>query len=102
MLAALFGIEIARENNFQSVYLELDSKLDATEILKGSATFCSWGCIIADICSILGECEGYSVSYVPKGLNCFAHNLAKLADELDVIKLWWRELPPNFCNHDVL
>ena len=43
------------------------------------------------------------VSYIPRGLNSFAHNLTKLANELNVIKLWWRELPPNFfCNPDVL
>ena len=32
LLAVLFGMEIAREHNFQAVYLEMDSKLTAIEI----------------------------------------------------------------------
>ena len=99
---ALFEMEIARGNNFQSVHLKLDSKVVVTEILKKAATFCSWGSIIVDICSILRECEGYSVNYVCRGMNSFAHNLSKLANEFDVFKFWWKEIPPNFYNPNVL
>ena len=42
LLAVLFGIEIAKDHNFQALYLEMDSKFAATEILKGSATLCTW------------------------------------------------------------
>ena len=51
LLAALFGIKMAREKNFLSVLLEMDSKVAVIEISKKSNTSCPWGSIIVDICS---------------------------------------------------
>ena len=100
LLAALFGIKMAKEKNFQSVLIKMDSKVAVTEISKKSDTLCPWGSIIADICSYFSGNLDYSVSYVPRGRNFFAHNLAQLANEGDVVRFWWRETPPNFCNPD--
>ena len=100
LLAILYGLKLASENGFQSILVETDSRIAMSEITKNSSSFCSWGSIISDILMYSADCAKCTFNYVKRGSNSFAHNLAILAENVDVHLFWWRELPLNFCNPD--
>ena len=93
--AILFGLTKASKFQFLSVLLESDSLIAIKEIKK-QISFCEWEGIISDVIDMSSKFQSCSFYHVRRVANICAHNLAKLAYELGVCKVWRVFMAPKF------
>ena len=48
------------------------------------------------------RCVNCVVGHVKREANMFTYNLAKLSLDDDDVVFWWKDIPPSFCNPDMV
>ncbi|XVE91766.1 hypothetical protein REPUB_Repub01dG0039800 [Reevesia pubescens] len=98
--AILWGMEIAVEQGVRDIIVDSDCLLAIKEIAKG--TLFSWmgGNLILNILSL--EFNSCSFSHVKRDCNKLAHDLANYPGQVGVRNFFWRDLPAQLCNPDLI
>ncbi|XVF19448.1 hypothetical protein REPUB_Repub11eG0112000 [Reevesia pubescens] len=103
VLAIWWALEIAREQHFNRIVVESDCLLAVNEINnKGRRTLWEGGNVIYNIVDLALEFSICTFSHTRRNSNKLAHVLAKCATQVDCVNFFWRSLPSNICNPDLL
>ncbi|XVF80384.1 hypothetical protein PTKIN_Ptkin15bG0065700 [Pterospermum kingtungense] len=95
------GPELALFNNLKNVEVESDSLMAIQEVTKSYSTFCEFGSLIYDTCSLSEMLGGVHFMHISRKFNGFAHNLAQYTRRYEDYSSWSYSLPSLCCNPDI-
>ena len=92
--AVLFGLQVCWEAGYQRIALEMDSKTIA-DALNKRKSLQNYASTFIHEAQVLGNrFSSVSVTHVRRGANGVAHELARLALNVEGVKIWFGGCPP--------
>ncbi|XXG88418.1 hypothetical protein AAC387_Pa12g0627 [Persea americana] len=101
-LAALRALQLTCYNGVSNIILESDSMWVVDALKSSGSNLSRQGPLLGEIKDLLDRFNNFEVQHVGRKGNEVAHNLARHAQHVDDMVVWWQSTLDLVCNTSLL